>query len=78
MSNGLTRGSGAGAANHESVLRARDRQRLESLARRRGKLDDQQRKAVRELRDRGATVIELAEALSVARQTIYNWLKGDE
>jgi DNA invertase Pin-like site-specific DNA recombinase len=78
MSNGLTRGSGAGAANHVSVLRARDRRRLESLAARRAKLDDQTREAVRELRDRGATAIELAEALDVARQTIYNWLKRGE
>jgi DNA invertase Pin-like site-specific DNA recombinase len=78
MSNSLTRGAGARAANGVSVLRARDRRRLESLAARRAKLDDQQRKAVRELRARGATVIELADALGVARQTVYNWLKGDD
>jgi transposase-like protein len=78
MSNGWTRGSGGGAANHVSVLRARDRRRLESLAARRAKLDDQTREVVREVRHRGATVIELAETLGVARQTIYNWLKRDE
>ena len=75
MSNDWTRGAGPGAANDVSVLLARDRRRLESLAVRQAKLDDQKREAVRELRDRGATVIELAEAIGVARQTIYNWLR---
>jgi transposase-like protein len=77
MSNDLTRGASGAPTNGVSVLRARDRRRLESLAARRAKLDDQTRQAVRELRDRDATVIELADALGVSRQTVYNWLKAE-
>jgi transposase-like protein len=75
MSNELTEGAGGPPTNGVFVLRVRDRRRLESLAARRAKLDDQTRQVVRELRDRDATVIELADALGVSRQTVYNWLK---
>lgn len=61
--------------NHEAVLRARDRRRLESLVHQQGKLDARKRVLTRELRDRGATVIELSRALEVSRPTIYRWLR---
>jgi transposase-like protein len=75
---------GAAAAKVVSVLRVADRRRLLRTAKRHAReereLRDQHhrelRQLVRELRAGDATVIELAHALGVSRQTIYNWLKS--
>jgi DNA invertase Pin-like site-specific DNA recombinase len=58
------------------MLRAQDRRRLERAAERRRRAEHQLRELVRELRDQGATAIELADALGMTRQGVYKMLRA--
>jgi AraC-like DNA-binding protein len=60
------------------VLRAADRRRLERAAERRRRAERELRDLVRTLRERDATVAEIAEVIGYSRQGVYKMLKRED
>jgi DNA-directed RNA polymerase specialized sigma24 family protein len=66
------------APNPEPMLRAADRRRLERAVERRRRAERDLLELVRELRERDASVIEIAEVLGITRHGVYKMLRRGE
>jgi hypothetical protein len=65
-------------SHYEVVLRPADRRKLERLREARARTDERTYATVRELRDKGASLREIAEVLDVAHGTVAYWLRREQ